>query len=183
MLILLILIIVFIILGIIEVNKSRKPKIKEIDKSTNRQDPILKKNNKQDLTTDVKLSSSEVKKVDKDIVKPKTFNTTVVDPNYNPLVLKVRPKVLTYDDLLKDERWKAKALKIKQRDDFCCRYCRSILNLQVHHKYYSKYPDGTKVMPWNYPDDALITLCEYCHKRVHQTKKIKVYYRKYSDNY
>ena len=54
---------------------------------------------------------------------------------------------------------------------------------QVHYKYYSKYPNGFRVSPWNYPDDALITLCDNCHKKVHEKKKIKTYHRSYSENY
>lgn len=32
--------------------------------------------------------------------------------------------------------------------------------LQVHHLWYN-----TEWMPWDYPDDALITLCDLCHKK------------------
>lgn len=42
--------------------------------------------------------------------------------------------------------------------------------LNVHHKYYIK----TK-LPWEYNDDALITLCEECHKLAHQTHATPVY--------
>ena len=37
--------------------------------------------------------------------------------------------------------------------------------LNVHHKYYIKGK-----APWEYEDDALITLCEYCHKKAHLTR-------------
>ena len=90
---------------------------------------------------------------------------------------------LIYKKLLQDPNWKAKRIKILNRDNYCCRYCGSTKYLKVHHKYYSRYPNGDKVMPWNYPDDALITLCWRCHNRVHLTKKIKLYYRRYDDNY
>lgn len=90
---------------------------------------------------------------------------------------------LIYKKLLQDPNWKAKRLKILNRDNYCCRYCGSTKYLKVHHKYYSRYPNGDKVMPWNYPDDALITLCWKCHNRVHLTKRIKLYYRHYDDNY
>ena len=36
--------------------------------------------------------------------------------------------------------------------------------LNVHHKYYIKGK-----APWEYEDDALITLCEDCHKKAHLT--------------
>lgn len=90
---------------------------------------------------------------------------------------------LSYEDLLKTEEWRKKRQKILNRDNNKCVYCGKIHNLQVHHKYYSKYPNGFRVYPWNYPDDALITLCDECHKKVHNKKKIKTYYRSYSDNY
>ncbi len=90
---------------------------------------------------------------------------------------------LIYKNLLQNPNWKAKKIKILNRDNYCCRYCGSTKYLKVHHKYYSRYPNGNKVMPWNYPDDALITLCWRCHNRVHLTKKIKLYYRRYDDNY
>lgn len=90
---------------------------------------------------------------------------------------------LSYEDLLKFEEWSEKRQKILNRDNNKCVYCGKTHNLQVHHKYYSKYPNGFRVYPWNYSDDALITLCDECHKKVYNKKKIKTYYRSYSDNY
>jgi hypothetical protein len=87
----------------------------------------------------------------------------------------------SYNDLLFDIRWYKKRAIILARDKNQCQHCGSCDNLRIHHKYYSKYPDETKVYPWNYPDDALITLCDSCHKKVHERKKIKVYYRKYDN--
>lgn len=42
--------------------------------------------------------------------------------------------------------------------------------LNVHHKYYI---EGKK--PWEYDNDALITLCQDCHKLEHQTQQTPVY--------
>lgn len=42
--------------------------------------------------------------------------------------------------------------------------------LQVHHKYYVKGK-----YPWQYPDDAFITLCPECHKKLHSKENIPVY--------
>lgn len=92
-------------------------------------------------------------------------------------------KDLSYEDLLKCKEWREKRQKILNRDNNKCVYCGEVHNLQVHHKYYSKYSNGFRVYPWNYPDDALITLCDRCHKKVHNKKKIKTYYRNYSDDY
>lgn len=89
-----------------------------------------------------------------------------------------------YSDLLHTTEWRNKREKILKRDNYRCVYCgRRHTKLHVHHKYYSAYPNGVLVDPWNYPDDALITLCAYCHQRVHARKKIKVYHRRYTDNY
>ena len=89
----------------------------------------------------------------------------------------IKPKQ-TYDDLLRTEEWKEKRNHILMRDGCQCQWCGSTTNLNVHHKYYLQYPNHRKVKPWNYPDDALITLCRDCHKKAHQ-KKVKVYYTKY----
>lgn len=89
----------------------------------------------------------------------------------------------SYKDLLKTDEWQEKRQEILNRDNHKCVYCGTMYNLQVHHKYYCKYPNGFRVYPWNYPDDALITLCDKCHKKVHNKKKIKTYYRSYSNNY
>lgn len=94
-----------------------------------------------------------------------------------------RRKPISYSDLLNTEEWRNKRLKIIKRDNCRCIYCGNRFHLHVHHKYYSAYPNGVLVDPWNYPDDALITLCSYCHQRVHARKKIKVYHRRYTDNY
>ncbi|NDK54772.1 hypothetical protein [Pontibacter fetidus] len=41
--------------------------------------------------------------------------------------------------------------------------------LEVHHKYYKV---GLK--PWEYPNDALTTLCWCCHNELHQNSKVPV---------
>lgn len=89
----------------------------------------------------------------------------------------------SYKELLQTKEWKEKRDHIIKRDGNKCVFCGSPYNLQVHHKYYSKYPNNRFVDPWNYPDDALITLCDNCHHKVHNKHNIKVYYRRYWDNY
>lgn len=43
-------------------------------------------------------------------------------------------------------------------------YSRDVLKgLNVHHKYYIQ-----DRKPWEYPDEALITLCESCHQKMHE---------------
>lgn len=88
-----------------------------------------------------------------------------------------------YEKQLKTKEWRAKREKILKRDGYKCAYCGSKSKLNVHHKYYNLYPNGKYVNVFDYPDDALITLCESCHKKVHETKPVKVYYRKYSTKF
>lgn len=89
----------------------------------------------------------------------------------------------SYNEDLNDERWKEKREKILKRDGYKCRWCGSIDRLQVHHKYYNKYPDGSRVRAWDYPDDALMVLCDDCHKKYHSKYKVKSYYRKTGVHY
>ena len=109
---------------------------------------------------------------------PRSYSTTL--PGFERIQQR---KPSSYSDLLNTEEWRNKRLKIIKRDNCRCVYCGNRFHLHVHHKYYSAYPNGALVDPWNYPDDALITLCSYCHQRVHARKKIKVYHRRYTDNY
>ena len=88
-------------------------------------------------------------------------------------------KFISYSELLTLPEWIEKRNIILDRDNHKCQYCGKTHDLQVHHKYYSKYPNNKLVDPWNYPNDALITLCSKCHKWIHSQKKNKVYYRKY----
>ncbi|MBL6950694.1 MAG: hypothetical protein ISR57_08640 [Bacteroidales bacterium] len=44
-----------------------------------------------------------------------------------------------------------------------------IKDIHIHHKYYQKGK-----MAWEYPNDALITLCWSCHEELHQNKDIEV---------
>lgn len=67
---------------------------------------------------------------------------------------------MNYSDKLKDPRWQKKRLEIMQRDEFTCMICGDEeTTLNVHHLYYEKDKN-----PWDYPDTALITLCEDCHE-------------------
>lgn len=73
---------------------------------------------------------------------------------------------MNYDVLLKDPRWQKKRLEIMKRDNFTCQHCGSVTTtLHVHHLYYKK-----GLMPWEYDNDALITLCQECHKQTHKRR-------------
>lgn len=66
----------------------------------------------------------------------------------------------TYSEKLRDPRWQKKRLEILSRDEFTCRNCGDTeTTLHVHHKYYER-----NLEPWEYPEEALITLCEICHE-------------------
>jgi hypothetical protein len=68
-----------------------------------------------------------------------------------------------YAELLKHPKWQRKRLKIFNRDNFCCKKCGADdMTLHIHHLYYK-----TELLPWEYPDEALLTLCELCHEKAH----------------
>lgn len=60
---------------------------------------------------------------------------------------------------LKDPRWAEKRLEIFKRDGFKCACCKQHKNNLVPHHLW--YEEGRKA--WEYPDSALITLCQDCH--------------------
>jgi hypothetical protein len=67
----------------------------------------------------------------------------------------------------KDPRWQKKRLQIMERDAFVCICCGDEESpLNVHHK---KYIKDKKI--WEYDDNNLSTLCESCHKEVHEIKE------------
>ena len=88
-----------------------------------------------------------------------------------------------YTEDLKDARWREKRERILRRDGHECVWCGAKERLQVHHKYYNKYPDGSRVKAWDYPDDALIVLCSDCHKMYHSKHEVESYYRKKGVHY
>lgn len=71
----------------------------------------------------------------------------------------MRFKQTEYSKKLKDPRWQKVRLLVYDRDSFTCQCCGATdQTLNCHHKYYEK-----GLEPWEYPLDALITLCEECH--------------------
>ena len=103
--------------------------------------------------------------------------------SYSPGVEAPVVKDKTYDDLLKDERWKETRERILERDGHKCVWCGRKKGLQIHHKYYNRYPDGSMAEPWDYPDDAFMTLCGGCHKKYHEKYRVKTYYRRRKEHY
>lgn len=77
-------------------------------------------------------------------------------------------KNLTYVDKLKDPRWIEVAARIRQRDNCTCQHCETKDRiLDVHHIYYQR-----GLEPWEYPDEALMTLCRICHGSTEDLKKM-----------
>lgn len=69
---------------------------------------------------------------------------------------------MSYEEQLKDRRWWITRQVILLRDNEQCTRCGSCKNLQVHHLYY--IPGN---FAWEYPFDALVTLCKVCHEVTH----------------
>ena len=83
-----------------------------------------------------------------------------------------------YRELLNGPEWHDRRLEIISRDGGECTKCgykdtplevfypvEEYPSLQVHHLYYKKNKN-----PWEYPDDALTTLCSPCHIKEHPDK-------------
>lgn len=67
---------------------------------------------------------------------------------------------MLYSDLLKRPAWQKKRLEILNRDSWACRFCGdNASELHIHHLIY--LPDR---LPWDYPDEYLVTLCHACHQ-------------------
>lgn len=73
-----------------------------------------------------------------------------------------------YNILLKNPKWFEKRKIILERDNNKCFNCGSSEDLQVHHRqYHISKRIRNFILPWNYPNKYLITLCEKCHKMGH----------------
>lgn len=83
----------------------------------------------------------------------------------------------SYGGLLFDKRWRNKREEILQKDNRTCRVCKSVEELQVHHRQYHYLKAEKKFkVPWDYPDQLLITLCEKCHQKGHNKYKVPIIY-------
>lgn len=71
-----------------------------------------------------------------------------------------------YQEQLLTNEWQSRRHEILRRDNYTCQECGAKAAdefLHVHHKGYV-----SSLLPWEYPDDTLITLCESCHQKVHE---------------
>lgn len=70
-----------------------------------------------------------------------------------------------YMSLYKTPEWQKKKSLILVRDNFTCKECGATDKmLHVHH---IRYLEDKK--PWEYPDYMLVTLCEECHAKFHDS--------------
>ena len=69
---------------------------------------------------------------------------------------------MSYSTDLKSGTWQRKRLEIMQRDSYCCVACHGQDALTVHHLYYEP-----NKKPWEYDNEAMVTLCEKCHNSLH----------------
>ncbi len=73
-----------------------------------------------------------------------------------------------YSEKLRDPRWQKRRLGVLERDGWTCRFCGATTKtLTVHHRWYVP-----GFQPWDYPDSALVTLCEDCHQLEYETRAI-----------
>jgi len=103
---------------------------------------------------------------------------------------------ITYFDLLGCNEWKSKRIEILKRDNFRCTECGKgqtiktfsgstevnffkngepnpenlSVNLQIHHTLYI-----FNRLPWNYDNEDLKTLCNFCHEELHNHEDIIVW--------
>lgn len=93
---------------------------------------------------------------------------------------------MNYKEQLKTPEWAAKRQIILARDGRCCTECGKNTYLQVHHNYYED-----DKLAWEYPNEALRTLCRGCHHKFHKThtlsnhKKVEHFtvYQKYFESF
>jgi len=79
----------------------------------------------------------------------------------------------TYGALLFTPQWRNKREEILKRDNYGCTICNGNTQLQVHHRQYHFVVTKNQFrLPWDYPGNLLITLCESCHKRGHSKFKV-----------
>ena len=72
-----------------------------------------------------------------------------------------------------EPKWRAKREEILKRDLNSCVVCKGNVGLQVHHRQYHFIVRQHQFkLPWDYPNELLITLCESCHKRGHSKYKV-----------
>ena len=81
-----------------------------------------------------------------------------------------------YYNLLKSPQWIEKRITILARDNNKCRCCGATTELHVHHRqYHASKRTREMLLPWNYKDKYLITLCEKCHLAGHTKYRVQTF--------
>ena len=77
---------------------------------------------------------------------------------------------IAYDKELRSNKWKRFRSRVLRRDGYRCTKCgaKDVI-LHAHHTYYFK----GKCHAWEYPLEALVTLCEDCHNAIHNELREK----------
>ena len=100
-------------------------------------------------------------------------------PKFKPVNNSLDKTKSAYELLLERPEWKAYRLAVLAERGEKCEWCGSDKNLHVHHKFYLKYPNGKKILPWEYDINCLLVLCKDCHTKAHKQYNIKTYYTSY----
>lgn len=80
---------------------------------------------------------------------------------------------MTYSEKLKDPRWQRRRLKVMEYAHWRCQICgKSDSTLHCHHSYYTRGK-----LPWQYPDGAIICICDACHEKIHGKKPSRLFER------
>ena len=99
------------------------------------------------------------------LLQAKTNNKRI---NKQSIIMCYYSDNLSYEEQLKDVRWRRKRIHILERDGYQCRMCGTSGSgdnpLEIHHRYYEY-----DALAWEYNDSALVTLCNDCHDLVHKT--------------
>ena len=123
-----------------------------------------------DLTYQDKLSTSEWQDKREEIICRDNNHCTKCE---EPKVILYGKGIREMNQSEKDEHWEKVSqipnLPITLKKERVV-YPRVPVQLHVHHKYYI-----LNKLPWEYENNALVTLCDLCHTEVHRTEKILVY--------
>ena len=96
-----------------------------------------------------------------------------IEPVDSPYSQQSIPAHGTYGALLLTPEWRARRQEVLIRDNHSCIICKGADSLQVHHRQYHFIVRQNQFkLPWDYPGNLLITLCEPCHKRGHNKFKV-----------
>lgn len=77
-----------------------------------------------------------------------------------------------YQSQLRTIQWAMRSEQIKARDGYICERCGANhfkKRMETHHRYYIFGADA-----WDYPDEALTTLCIDCHRKAHLLERIPI---------